>query len=99
MRYLMAIILVTVIAADAQAQGRNCAPRDVIVERLATGYGETRQSVGIAANNTLVEIFASEESGSWTILVTQLTGVSCLVASGQSFQKTNESLPLPGDPT
>lgn len=36
------------------AQG-NCAPRDMVVERLNEKYSETRQSIGLAANNAVVE--------------------------------------------
>lgn len=86
------------LAGDAAAQSpRNCAARDVVVERLANGYGETRQSIGLGANNAMVEVFASDETGSWTILVTRPTGVSCLVASGQSFEQVAESLPAKGN--
>lgn len=69
---------------------RNCAQRDRIVERLATTYGETRQSIGLAPNNGVVEVFASQETGTWTITVTMPTGVTCLVASGQSFESIAE---------
>ncbi len=77
----------------ASAQQRNCAPHDVVVERLADGYGESRQSMGIAANNTVVEVFASASTGTWTITVTQAGGPTCLVASGEGFQHMADSLP------
>ncbi|MEO0989376.1 MAG: hypothetical protein AAFX00_00335 [Pseudomonadota bacterium] len=76
----------------ANAQGRNCGPRQSVVERLAEGYGETRQSVGIGANNSVVEVFASNETGTWTITVTMPTGLTCLVASGESFEEVDEVL-------
>lgn len=83
--------------ADLAAQSRNCAPRDAVVERLATGYGETRQSVGLGSNNAIVEVFASSETGSWTITVTSPDGLTCLVASGQSFEAVAEALPATGN--
>ena len=91
-----ALYLAGTTQAAAQSQ-RNCGPRDAVVERLASGYGETRQSVGIGSNNAMVEVFASDETGSWTILVTMPTGVSCLVASGQSFEEVAEALPAKGN--
>ncbi|SFU33116.1 hypothetical protein SAMN04488527_101368 [Aliiroseovarius crassostreae] len=77
---------------NAYAQGRNCAPRLAVVERLTETYGETRQSIGLATNNTVVEVFASAESGSWTITVTNPQGITCLVAAGRSFEALNEEL-------
>lgn len=84
-------------AGFASAQGaRNCAPRDTVVAKLAEGYGETRQSMGLGANNSVVEVFASNETGTWTITVTTPNGVTCLVASGQSFEVLAEVLPAAG---
>lgn len=76
---------------------RNCAPRDVVVERLASTYGESRQSVGLGANNSMVEVFAASETGTWTITVTMATGLTCLVASGQNFETLAEALPARGN--
>lgn len=81
--------------AEAQ-QTRNCGPRDLVVTRLAEGYGETRKSMGLGANNTVIEVFASDESGTWTIVVTTPNGVTCLVASGQAFETLAEALPAKG---
>jgi hypothetical protein len=79
----------------AHAQS-NCAPREVVVERLATGYGETRQAIGLAANNAVLEVFASPETGTLTIVVTMPGGPSCLVASGDAYENLAEELPKPG---
>jgi hypothetical protein len=80
-------------ASTASAQSRNCADHAMVVERLASGYGETRQSIGLGADNTVVEVFASLDTGTWTITVTQAGGPTCLVASGATFQALAEALP------
>lgn len=86
-----------VLAADhVAAQQNNCAPRDVVLQRLAEGYGETRQAIGLGANNAVVEVFASD-AGSWTITVTLPNGVTCLVASGQAYETLAEALPARGE--
>lgn len=85
-------------AVGANAQGaRNCGPREAIVDRLAASYGETRQSMGLGANNAVVEVFASSETGTWTITVTTPNGMTCLVASGQAFEELAEVLPSKGN--
>jgi hypothetical protein len=81
----------------AAQTARNCAPRDIVVTRLAEGYGETRQSIGLGANNAVVEVFASQDSGSWTITVTMANGMTCLVASGQAYEALAEALPTKGN--
>ncbi len=82
-------------AATAQMR-QNCGPRETVVKRLADGYGETRQSIGLGANNSVVEVYASNETGTWTITVTMPNGMTCLVASGQDFEEVAEALPAKG---
>jgi len=76
--------------------GRNCGERNFVLERLADRYGESRQSIGLGADNQVVEVFASLETGTWTITVTSPAGTTCLVASGQSFETLSEAVAAPG---
>ena len=90
--------LVALTAGQALAQTpRNCALRDTVINRLASSYGETRQSMGLGANNAVIEVFASDDTGTWTITVTMPNGLTCLVASGQSFETLAEALPPKGN--
>ena len=91
MRFLAATLVI--FATTASAQSNNCAGHAMVVERLASGYGESRQSIGIGSDNTVVEVFASLETGTWTITVTAPGGPTCLVASGAAFQVLAEALP------
>lgn len=91
------ILALAATQASAQQQTRNCAPREVVVERLADGYGESRQSIGLGAQGAVVEVFASNDTGTWTITVTNPNGLTCLVASGQSFETLAEALPPKGN--
>ena len=83
---LASLLALIFLNCPALAQGTNCGERQAIVDQLTNKYGESRQNVGLNANNSLVEIFASAATGTWTILVTMPTGMSCLVAAGQSWQ-------------
>ncbi|WP_069300129.1 hypothetical protein [Neptunicoccus sediminis] len=74
----------------AQSQPASCAERTRVVERLQTKYGETRRSIGLAANNGVIEVFASAHSGSWTIVITRPDGMTCLVAAGESYESVND---------
>ncbi len=90
--------LMTLAAQQVAAQqNRNCAPREMVVDRLANSYGETRQSLGVGSQGTVVEVFASDDTGTWTITVTMPNGLTCLVASGQSFEELAEALPPKGN--
>lgn len=81
----------------AEAQSRPCAERAVVIERLETRLGQTRQSMGFNRANGVVEVFASDETGTWTILVTTPTGQSCLIASGEMWEPNAEFLGKAGE--
>ena len=101
-RQLIALTAATMMmapAGGAYAQAANCAPRTAIVERLATKYGESRQSMGLGTNNAVVEVFASADTGTWTILFTRPDGVACLIAAGQGFEMVAEAPMATGEPT
>ena len=94
---LAVVALIASTAGAVAQQGRNCAPRDMVIARLAEKYSESRQSIGLGPGNQVVETFAST-AGSWTITVTMTNGITCLVASGQAFEELAEMLPPKGDP-
>ena len=87
-------------AAPAEAQAAPAAPTGVqftqvqmvcgkradMVRQLSEKYGETRRSMGLAEGRGVVELYASEETGSWTILITSPQGTACMMAAGQAFQ-------------
>ena len=79
-------------AQQSHAQSRNCADHAHVVARLAQAYGESRQSIGLGSDNAVIEVFASMDTGSWTITVTRPGGPTCLVAAGQAYQYVNEPL-------
>ena len=64
----------------------NCAPRDVVITRLAERYGEVLRSAGLNSNGNLVETYASLEAATWTVVISDPAGRSCVVAAGTAFE-------------
>ena len=94
---MMSMGFMALILAAQQVQAAQCADHATVVANLARHYGETRQSIGLAHDNTVVEVFASLETGTWTITVTRPGGPTCLAAAGQAYQQLAAEMP-PGDP-
>lgn len=90
-------IAFVIMASVASSQSANCGPHDRVVAGLATGYGESRRSIALGANNVIVETFVSNQTGTWTITATSPDGPTCLVASGQSYEAVDEPLPPKGE--
>lgn len=80
----IALALALCLLASPVAAQENCAPHKQVVAQLADQYGETLQSAGMAAGE-LVEVYASEASGTWTILSTDAAGKSCMIAAGDMW--------------
>lgn len=93
------VALILAATPGVQQQNRSCGPREGVVTRLAERYGETRRSIGLGARNHVVEVFASADTGTWTITVTTPNGTTCLVASGRGYESLTETLPAGGTDT
>ncbi len=89
----MGLGIMALAAQQVQAAGQNCAPREDVLTRLHETYGETRRGLGLARQGAVMELFASGESGSWTITVTLPNGITCLVTSGQAYEEVADALP------
>jgi hypothetical protein len=63
-----------------------CGERTDMIRQLGEKYGESRRLVGLSGVRGVVEFFASEATGSWTILLTSPQGTACLMAAGEEFQ-------------
>ena len=93
---LLAVILTTSVIAHphpaASQMMRSCAGRSEIVNFLDSNFGEKLTAVGLINQNAILEVYAAE-SGTWTLLVTDVHGISCVLLSGDSW----ETMPaLPG---
>lgn len=65
-----------------------CADRDTVVERLQSRYSEALTAGGLQSTQSsamMVEVWASQESGTFTVIVTNPKGVSCVVAAGTDW--------------
>jgi hypothetical protein len=91
---LAAVLAATQIAHSAP----QCDSREAVTALLADRYGETRRSVGIAGQAAVMELYASEDTGTWSITMTLPDGMMCLMASGSNYEVVTEELPAKGDP-
>ena len=100
-RILTTLVLILGMAAigplDAQAQ-MACGTRDSVVAKLGDKYGEVRRGGGLTGSTAIFEIWASEATGTWTILKTTPDGSSCIMAVGDGWQDDAGELTAAGSP-
>lgn len=71
-------------AAQAPA-GLACGRHDEVVAKLGKLFDERRLGQGLADSGLVIELFASPQ-GTFTIFATTPRGLSCLIASGDSWE-------------
>lgn len=88
--------LIPLLFAASTASAEKCAPRPDIVARLQGRYTEAQVGYGLLGDSQALEVWVSEETGSFTILLTLPNGLSCLVAAGDNWNAVD---PVTGEPT
>lgn len=94
-RFLSGTTLVAALLPAAVEAQTNCAARDMVVEKLETGYGESFAGGGLQNATSVFEVWFSEEKGTWTILMTRADGLSCIMASGTNWREGIPGLKKP----
>ncbi|HXV28747.1 MAG TPA: hypothetical protein VD840_00290 [Sinorhizobium sp.] len=72
------------IPADSQLVTK-CADRTRVIEFLAQQYSEKAAAVGLINPQTVMEVYAAD-NGSWTLIVTDVSGRSCVILAGTSWE-------------
>ena len=79
--------LLTILALPVHAQGAPaCAERGQILAFLDRNFEEKPTAVGVTADGQLLEVL-SNPSGSWTLVLTEPGGISCMIFSGQGWRQ------------
>jgi hypothetical protein len=87
---VFALTSLALVSFTASAQGV-CSERAKFVDQLAVNYAENTVGLGLVNNGNVLEILVSK-NGTWTILVTKPSGISCVVATGEAWEKIPRKL-------
>jgi len=64
-----------------------CGDRAKVLSGLSAEYSESPVALGVTASGGLIELLSAPDGKTWTILYTRPDQVTCLVASGESWQE------------
>jgi len=89
---MLALVLgATSAQADSPIAEVICAPRDVMLQRLASAQGAALAATGLRDSETVMEVWTSP-GGDWTLVQSYTDGRSCILAMGADWDMP----PLPG---
>ena len=80
----LAAISLAGIAGKAEAAPQ-CGDHDKIVDVLGNKFKENRRVMGVVNSKAVMEIFMSPQ-GTWTMVITDTSGISCITAAGEEWQ-------------
>jgi hypothetical protein len=95
-------LILAILALPAHAQ-QQCPPRAMVVADLAKKFGETQRTTGWVggANETpitaVMETYANDDTGTWTILLARPDGTACMLASGGGWIGDDDPPMPPGE--
>ena len=82
--------LTTFVAADVvraqQGVRMPCDKSQEVARQLSSRYDEAPIAFGLQSNGNLLQVYASEDGGTWTIVSTSPTGISCIVGAGKRWE-------------
>ena len=71
-----------------------CAPSAELTDRLEHQFGESLRAQGLRDPETMLEVWSSDLTGRWTLVMSYASGRSCIVAMGEHW----DQIPAPQDP-
>jgi len=77
-----------ILAGATPAYAASCAKREIVIDRLQAKFSEQLTAGGLQSTRSataVVEVWASPETGTFTVMLTNAHGVSCIVASGTDW--------------
>jgi len=97
LRLSILLILLTMPLGNSAFAQRACGLVANMRAQLSNNYGETRRSVGFIGTRVLIETWASDETGSWTLLEIYPNGNACVMRVGNHYREYPPE--IPGDDT
>lgn len=84
--FVAALTSTIVAGAVGTAQASpQCSSHDKIVDALGNKFKETRRVMGVVNSRAVMEMFMSPQ-GTWTMVITDTSGKSCITAAGEEWQ-------------
>ena len=81
----IAAIMVLLIFAESVSAQILCGQRNQIITTLLRNHAEVPIGRGFVNDSEIIEVLAAK-NGSFTVLLTYPTGISCLIAMGQYWE-------------
>ena len=93
--FLAAFFMADAAPAQAQVQA-HCGPRDSILTQLYLSHQEQPVAIGLTATGNVIELLTNGDGETWTIITTGPGGLTCVVQTGEHWQRVERQTPQRG---
>ena len=95
LRKMLGIVFATILVSllPTLAMAEPCGERADFLEILLAEYGEAPISAGRGSGGEVFEVLASK-NGTWTVIVTEFSGRTCVVDAGHAWLLPNDDIDL-----
>jgi len=94
LKYFFAASLIALPTLAHAQSAQRCGDHETLVQRLADKFVEQQIAFGVTANGKMVEVLASPEGNTWSIVLTEPGGPSCFVAAGANWTAVENLLAM-----
>ncbi len=72
--------------AQTQSETQLCDQRANLIGHLAEKYREAPVALGVTSTGGVVEVLTTGDGATWSIIVSNPNGTSCLIAAGEGWR-------------
>jgi len=89
LRWMKALVVAAAMTAanPTSAQRQHCVDHSELVASLAEIFQEKQIAFGLVGHVAIMEVYVGA-TGSWTIIMTDVHGISCIIAAGDNWEST-----------
>ncbi|MCE8005542.1 S-adenosyl-L-homocysteine hydrolase [Aestuariivita sp.] len=88
MNKLLCVIALAFVPHATAAQEPICMPGDQLEAALVDWYGEAPMPETVSSPTSTVRLWASEETGTWTLVTYLIDGTACVLNDGQDLDRS-----------
>lgn len=93
-KWLLVAAFIALSPMAAGAQTLPCASHAEIAAFLKDKFQELQDAFGLVGDKAVLELYVSERGATWTIILTDISGRSCILAAGDTWEKKPETADL-----
>ena len=91
----LAVVMALLSSVGLASAQRLCGNRETLLAQLAKKYNEAPIAVAITSTGGLLEIFATKDGATWTLLVTKPPHGTCVFGAGENWRPVEHTLDAP----